>query len=360
MNRRIFWAAFVVVSLACSTILASAASAQGIPPDPPSSAAEIVMPSEIVAGEPATLAVLDSTGHLSQHASVSLSSGIQIETNALGRAEFLAPAMPGPLFARISNNSSVVAVSIVLEHAVPYSKTIDWAPEFISIPDRFEIRGTGFHGDAGGNDVRFRQEPAFVLASSPVSMVILLKGDTAPGAGELTTGEHFTGPPTIIIAMAVELEVDGQGLVAGQKANLQLRVRGTEQAQDLEIENLAPEVLKLPHGKQAFTRTSGGEDNSAHVEVQAIRGGDFSFHVHILQNDGSTANTVAARDFLTAARQLASPSMAKRLDPLVSKLGHLDNDALPVIKQIDKMSGETNNEQIKVLFTAARNSLMGR
>jgi len=360
MSVRISRIALVVVSLAVSVFAPLKLAAQGAPPDPPSPAAEIVMPSQIVAGEPATLAVLDATGHLSAHADVTLSSGAQIQTNALGRVQFAAPAMPGTLFARLTSNSSVVAVSIVLEHAVPVAKRIDWAPEFISIPDRFEILGVGFHGDAGGNDVKFRQDPVFVLASSPVSLVLLLKADSTPGAGELVAGDNFIGAPTILIAMAVELDVDGQGLVAGAKSNLRLRVRGTEQGQDLQVENLAPAVLKFAHGKVALARTSGGEDNSAHIEVEAIRGGDFSFHVRILQNDGSSADNLAARQFLVAARQLASPSLAHRLDPIVSKLEHPDRDAQPVLKQIDKLAQETNNEQIHVLFTAARNALMGR
>jgi hypothetical protein len=357
MKLRVFRLALAVVSLALAAACAPHAAAQTLQTLPPT---EIVLPSEMVAGEPTTLSVLDATGHLSPHASVTLSNGAQVQTNALGRGEFTAPEMPGTVFAHLTATPSVVAVSIVLAHFVPTRIAVDWAPEFASIPDRFEIRGTGFHGDAAGNNVLFNQAPAFVLASSPVSMVILLPADTKPGAGELIAGEHLEGPPTIVIAMAVELDIDSQGLVAGAKANLRLRVRGTEQAQDLQVENMAPNVLKFAHGSEAFAHTSGGKENSANIEVEAIRGGDFSFHVRILQNDGSSANNVAAREFLLAARALASSGMAHRLDPIISKLEHTDFDARPLLKQLDKLASETNNDRIQVLFTAARNALMGR
>ena len=63
--------------------------------------AGIVLPQRVVAGQQATLAVLDAAGHLTPKTAVEFSGDERVTTDATGRATFLAPAEPGVLLARL-------------------------------------------------------------------------------------------------------------------------------------------------------------------------------------------------------------------------------------------------------------------
>ena len=92
-------------------------------------AAQIVLPTRLIAGQPATLAVLDKFGRLVPKTNLSLSDGTPIETDATGRAFFNAPATPGVLIARrcgASRNRRGLGDSSRFPKS---DKTrIDWAP----------------------------------------------------------------------------------------------------------------------------------------------------------------------------------------------------------------------------------------
>src|SRR5689334_13993801 len=74
----------------------------------PSAARILLLPKRIVAGEPATLAVLDVNGRLTPGVGVNLSDGDLIVTNATGRALFVAPPKPGVIYATIGSRSARV------------------------------------------------------------------------------------------------------------------------------------------------------------------------------------------------------------------------------------------------------------
>src|ERR1700674_2650205 len=72
----------------------------------------LILPPRIVAGLPATLAVLDAAGRLVPGAAVELSSGTKLKTDATGRALFTAPRGLVGLTAQIPGQN-VTASAIV-------------------------------------------------------------------------------------------------------------------------------------------------------------------------------------------------------------------------------------------------------
>ena len=77
-------------------VCAALAAAQQ-PPKPHASPAPrlIILPTKVVAGAQATLAVLDSQGRLLPNVAVELSGGQKVTTDVTGRAMFKAPDQPG-------------------------------------------------------------------------------------------------------------------------------------------------------------------------------------------------------------------------------------------------------------------------
>ncbi|HME12004.1 MAG TPA: hypothetical protein VKF79_04045, partial [Candidatus Acidoferrum sp.] len=76
------------------------------PAAPPASGARILLlPRQLVAGERATLAVLDVNGRLTPGVSVTFSNGDRLKTDTTGRALFVAPLKPGVLFGSIEGRA---------------------------------------------------------------------------------------------------------------------------------------------------------------------------------------------------------------------------------------------------------------
>ena len=150
---------------------------------PASSGARILLlPRRIVSGERATLAVLDVSGRLTPGVTVSFSNGDRLTTDVTGRALFVAPLNTGVVFASIEGRTGRVATAILTPNeAASTSIEISAVPQVASLTDRFEISGRGFCGDADSNQVIVGGQPALILASSPVSLVVLPPMGLKPG-----------------------------------------------------------------------------------------------------------------------------------------------------------------------------------
>src|SRR2546428_6936509 len=162
-------------------VLAHRVSAQQ--PLPPASGARmLLLPRRIVSGERATLAVLDVNGRLTPGVTVNFSNGDRFTTDATGRALFVAPLNPGVIFGSIAGRTGPVATaSLSPSEATSASMEVSSAPRVASLTDRFEIFGKSFCGDADANQVTIAGQPALVLASSPVALVVLPPPDQKPG-----------------------------------------------------------------------------------------------------------------------------------------------------------------------------------
>jgi len=250
--------------------------AQQSPPEA-SGARILLLPRRIVSGERATLAVLDVNGRLTSGVTVNFSNGDRFTTDATGRALFVAPLNPGVIFGSIAGRTGRVATAILpLSEAASAALEVSSAPRVASLTDRFEIFGKSFCGDADANQVTIAGQPAFVLASSPVALVVLPPPDQKPGGAAVDVScAKRQSPPFSITLVGLELEADSSPLKPGEHRALTVRVHGTAAKVALEARNLTPEIAELTGGNPARSSSSGGTENSAQFEVVGRKNGSF-------------------------------------------------------------------------------------
>lgn len=250
----------------------------------------LVVPLTVVSGDRATLAVLDANGRLVSGAHVIFSNGDRLITDATGRALFVAPLNLGVIQGSLAgrNNRTPVAILPPNRTAGP-AMEVTSVPEIASLTDRFEIDGSGFCGDADANHVTISGEPAFVLASSPTSLVVLPPADLQPGRAsvDLSCAKRY-GPPLEVVFVVLELEADSSPLKPGVHRQLTVRVRGTHEKIELEARNLAPDIAELVGGNPSHVLSSGGTENLAHFEVSGRKRGSFLISIHLLTPQGAS------------------------------------------------------------------------
>jgi len=249
-----------------------------------SAGASIVLPQKLVAGQPATLAVLDQAGSLTQGAAVEFTGGERVTTDATGRATFTAPATAGVLLARLPGLSVSASTTVVASpQGSPDGVQVFEYPRVISVADRFAVGGSGFSGEADGNQALLGDQPALVLAASPVELVLLPGPRAAEGPTQLLieVGGHNLGPVPVTL-VSLELSATKKQLAPREKGKLTVRVRGSEQRLLIEARNLTPEVVKLPRGNLQRVTSSGGANNTAEIEMQGLRVGDFSLSARLV------------------------------------------------------------------------------
>jgi len=173
-RTRAFRAAYCMFLAAVSG--ASAANAQSTAAN--TWAVTIVLPSKLIAGQPATLAVLGLDGRLADGISVDVGAGQKLKTDVSGRATFTVPSGAKYLIASASGAS---VAALVEENAAGLNNFSLKVPPVISQRDQFPICGGGFHGDASKNHVTFDRDPAFILAASPECLVVAAGTRAIPG-----------------------------------------------------------------------------------------------------------------------------------------------------------------------------------
>jgi|HubBroStandDraft_6_1064221.scaffolds.fasta_scaffold07772_5 hypothetical protein len=254
---------------------------------PPSSAGRILLlPRTIVSGDRATLAVLDTNGRLTPNAAVSFSNGDRLTTDKTGRALFVAPLTPGTIFGSLVGREGRVPVTILPDgQSAAGSIQVDSIPKIASLTDRFEIAGRGFCGDADANQITVSGDPAFVLASSPASLVVLPPPDLPPGRASVDIScAKRNGPPLEVVFVALSLEADSSPIAPGVLRRLTVHVRGTRDKVTLEAKNLAPDIAELPGGNPQKATSSGGAENLAHFDVVGRKLGNFLISIRLLNS----------------------------------------------------------------------------
>ena len=255
---------------------------------PPASGARILLlPRQVVAGEHATLAVLDVNGRLTPGVTVRFSNGDRLTTDTTGRSLFVAPLIPGVLLASIAGRAGRVA-TVVLEpeKAVSEGVEIREAPRVASVADRFELSGGGFCGDADANQVTVEGKAALVLASSPASLVVLPPEDAAPGLAtvQVACAKH-AAPPFALLFVELRLEADSSPIRAGEHRTLTVHVHGTAGKVVLEARNLAPAVAELSGGPITRHASSGGAQNRATFDVVGKKQGSFLISIRLVSGN---------------------------------------------------------------------------
>jgi len=252
----------------------------------------IILPPKMVAGEQATLAVLDSRGRLLPSALVELPNGQNVTTGATGRAMFKAPYEPGTMIARISArgihaSANVLAFDDPSLHAASQGSTgrvaVRSYPHVVAIHDRFTVEGFGFRGAADSNHLYLNDDACLVVASSPASLVVL-PGPRVP-VGDVNLHISVAGVDAgqfPISAVLLEFSGPEAGVNAGSVGELTLRARGTTEPLLLEVRNGSPGVIELSKGNVQRVKTSGGDENTAPIEVKFVTGGNYSVSARLL------------------------------------------------------------------------------
>jgi hypothetical protein len=274
----------------------SASAPQPSNPNPPAQAADataapastgariLLLPRQLVSGERATLAVLDVNGRLTPNVAVSFSNGDHLKTDATGRALFVAPLTTGVIFGSIDGRAGRVTSSVLSATQTTGAEIeVLSAPRIASISDRFDVTGHGFCGDADANSVAIDGQKALVLASSPMSLVILPPPDANPGEAniKISCAKHdaLLFPMTFV---ELALEADTSPLAHGAHRALRVRVTGSTAKLVLEARNLAPDIAELVGGNPAKQASSGGPDNVADFEVIGRKKGSFLISIRLL------------------------------------------------------------------------------
>jgi len=264
----------------------STASRPAVPvPAPQASGARILLlPRQIVSGERATLAVLDVNGRLTPGVDVTFSNGDRLKTDATGRALFVAPLTPGVIFGSIAGRAGrVTAVVLSPAEAAAADLGITSVPRVASISDRFDVYGRGFCGDADANQVSIGGQPALVLASSPLSLVLLPPPEAEPGATTVAIScSKRAGAPFAMTFVELALEADSSPLAHAEHRALRVTVRGSAAKLLLEARNLAPDVADLTGGNPVRQLTSGGTDNATRFEVIGKKKGSFLISIRLI------------------------------------------------------------------------------
>jgi len=282
---------------------ATFAGAQELPKAQASAARTIVLPEKIVAGTSATLAVLDSAGGLLSHVVVELSGGQKVSTDATGRAMFVVPGEAGRLTAKIPNQeisaSSIVVTPEISATQAPGDGAASQGvarglqvvsyPHFVAIHDRFTIEGKGFLGMADANHVFLGDQHCLVVASSPVSLVVVPGPRIPIGATALrvsVAGQDTKQMP--VSAVLLDFSGPAEAPDAGTQGKIILRVHGTTESVAVEVRNESPEIIQLSHGNVQRLATSGGAENVAPVELKFLAAGNYTVTAKLTPSPSGT------------------------------------------------------------------------
>lgn len=344
---------FFILALALVTAAPSPAQTTG---------AVIVLPGRLVAGERATLAVLDAEGRLVPGAEVEFGGGTRMSTDATGRLTFPVPNVPGILRVSLVGQAANASAAVLAlpKDSVDGFQILD-VQRLVPIGERFTIYGAGFRGAADENHVLVGGQPAIVLAASPVVLLCLTGPKTEPGPAQLAVeiAGRSAGPAPVTL---VRLEVTGEKpqLNAGERGHLIARVHGTAEPVEIEVRSLSPSVVRFLGGGVERQTTQGGAQNTATFEMVGIEGGDFSVEARLVLGAQGLPNVSAARQELQAALALAPAGWGPRVEKLIDQLVKHPQDGVKVRDALEKMLAQRPEGEFGRRLEAAWKILLNR
>jgi hypothetical protein len=252
---------------------------------------QIILPPKVIAGAPAMLAVLDSRGRLMPKVEVELSDGQKVTTDVTGRALFNAASQLGPMVAKIESRAITFSTSVISPENIrprEFSGTVAISsyPRVLTLQDRFVLEGSGFRSEADSNHISLNGDPCLVIASSPVSLVVLPGPRGLIGDAQLKVVAGGTDAGSFRVSVvALEFSGPGNAVDAGSTGKLTLRARGTTLPLIVEVRNGSPGVIRLTQGNVQRLKTSGGEDNIASIDVNFVTDGNYSVSARLISAD---------------------------------------------------------------------------
>lgn len=320
------------------------------------------MPSQLAAGRPATLAVLDADGRLVPGATVEFSGGVSFTTDATGRAVFTAPAERGVMTARLASGAAASTTVVPASDHPEDELVVDRIAPIVAVNDRFSVGGFGFRGQADANRVLLGEQPAIVLAASPLELILIAAPGTAPGSTQLhlEVGEGKTEPVSLTL-VAFEIAAEKAQLAPKEKGQLTVHVRGTWQRLDLEARNLTPDVVKLKNGNVQRVLSSGGTENVATLALEGRRAGAFSISVRLVPRPVGLPDTeTALRHLMRALRLAPNEGMRERVARQIHNLERHPQDAGKVRLELERVLGEDPSGPFGSAVEAAWKALLKR
>ncbi|MGH9575235.1 MAG: hypothetical protein ACRD40_17110 [Candidatus Acidiferrales bacterium] len=313
----------------------------------------IVLPPRLLANAPATLAILGADGHLAPGVIVDIGNGQHVTTDATGRAQFIAPP-DGAFIAKAQGVSAAALVDAISPRAAaPLALSV--APD-VSQHDRFAVCGSGFSGNVSADHITINGDAAFVLAGSPVCVVVLPQARTLAGTAKIeidAAGARAAGATSLV---ALDFVSPNPPLQPGRKGKLFVRAEGTDHALRIVVENHSPDVIRFTRGDVQQLWTSGGARNQAAVDVQAIRSGNFSFHARILP----PPDPARALRYLEIAESIVpknANNMRRALKAIAGQLARHPRDASKVRAAVQHLASSTPAGSLHALLDAATASL---
>jgi hypothetical protein len=309
-------------------------------------AVTIVLPPKLMATHPATLAVFGVDGKLAPGISVDLSDGESVTTDHTGRAHFTAPAKATFLLAHAEGTTAAALIDPATGASEPKAIAL---PPVVSLRENIWMCASGLQGDADADTVKINGHAALVIAASPECVVVLPPPGTAPGPASISAsapGVHWTASTTIV---SLAFESPQPALRPGKKDRLTVRVRGSAAKLDLVVENTNPDVLQFVRGDVQQVRTSGGAINSAAMEVEARRSGDYSFRARIIP----PPDPAAAARYLLAAAPYASHKVRGKLEKLARRLARRPHNVTHERQDIARILNQAAPGDFSTLLLAA-------
>ncbi|HKF52499.1 MAG TPA: hypothetical protein VKB26_09320 [Candidatus Acidoferrales bacterium] len=319
----------------------------------------IVLPLELIAGQPATFAILTADGHVAPGTKVVLSNGQVVTTDESGRAHFLVPSDTGVMFARISDTEVREAADVLPQASSDSGLQATEIPKMVSIENHFAIGGNGFQGDADRNRIAIDGKAVFVLGSSPVQLIVMPAANQPPGPAKLTITEGLAETVTdLTLVNIVLMNSSNAEIHRGSKMEIVLLARGTEEPLNLKIQNLNPQTVQLAHGSEAYVRTTGGPGNSALLQLKGENAGSFSFAIG-LESPSAEANVPVARDFLAAAQKAAAQDMTNRIEKILRRLRGKNIEVVKIRNDLQQMLAQHGSDDFRALIRASLRALHG-
>jgi hypothetical protein len=310
----------------------------------------IVLPPRLMAGHPATLAVLGVDGKLAVGVMVTLGDGQTLTTDRTGRAVFTVPASGDYLLVKGSGASVAALIDPAAGASEPTKTTL---PSIVSTRDGFWICSAGLRGDAGADSVHINDEPALVLAASPECLVALPSQKATPGPAKILVESPGTQATASTTLVALDFDAPQPALMPEKKSRLDVRVRGSDQKLGIVVKNETPGVLRFVRGDTQELLTSGGPQNDASLEVQAIRAGDYSFRAALLPEP----DTAIAQRYLLAAAPLASKELQSGIKGFAGRLARHPGDSQAVRAEVGGILTRTIAGDFRTLLNAAWEAL---
>jgi hypothetical protein len=216
------------------------------------------------------------------------------------------------------------------------------------------MEGDGFRGDADANRVFLADQACLVLASSPVSLVVLPGLHVPIGTINLrvTAAGHDAGPNPVVMVL-LEFSGPAEPPRAGAQGKLSVRVHGTRERLAVEIRNSSPEIVQFPRGNVERVTTSGGQSNAAEIETKFVASGDYTVTARLIPTDSGLPDLEAARQKLVAARALANGPWAARADRVIRRIERDPQDVAQIRTELQQMLDEKPSGEFAFLLESA-------